>query len=431
MFGWLPAGEGGVVDNGVARILIVDDEPDLEMLIRQRFRREVRDGLYDFRFARNGAEALAALEGDPGVELVLSDINMPVMDGLALLARVRELGLPAGTVVVSAYGDLPNIRAAMNRGALDFLTKPIDFGDFEATVRKTLGQVRATRAAAADRDRLVALEHDLRTAAQIQRSFLPGDPPPDAGRADFAVGAAMVPARDVGGDFYDYFLLDADRLGLVVGDVSGKGVPAALFMAVTRTLLRATALRGLDPGECLDAVNRALLRDAASSLFVTLFYAVLDTRTGGLSYSNAGHNPPYLLRGGIAGLLPGRGLPAGTLPEASYETLGGELLPGDVLFLYTDGVPEAMDAAGGQFSTARLQATLERSDASGPGPLVGDVLAEVRRFAGPAPQSDDLTALAVRYAGREVDHSPPLAPRRQGGAESCPPRPVLRERGRG
>src|SRR5262245_1905761 len=244
-----------------AKILIVDDEPDLELLIRQRFRREMREGVYEFLFARNGEEALAAL-GNGDVELVLSDINMPVMDGLTLLGRIRDRGLALGTVIVSAYGDMPNIRAAMNQGAFDFLTKPIDFHDFEVTVRKTLAQVRALREAARTRDRLVALERDLHTAAQIQRSFLPGDPPPDAGRADFAVAATMQPAREVGGDFYDYFLLDGDRLGVVVGDVSGKGVPAALFMAVTRTLLRDAALRGTAPGGCLGAVNRALLRDA-------------------------------------------------------------------------------------------------------------------------------------------------------------------------
>src|SRR5438270_14089652 len=213
-----------------AKILTVDDEPDLELLIRQRFRREMREGVYEFVFARNGEEALAAL-GDGDVELVLSDINMPVMDGLTLLGRIRDRGLALGTVIVSAYGDMPNIRAAMNQGAFDFLTKPIDFNDFEVTLRKTLGQVRRLKEAAADRDRLVALQRDLKTAAEIQQSFLPPTPPPFGCRHDFSVHAAMKPARAVGGDFYDYFLPDGEpagaRLGLVVGDVSGKGVTAA------------------------------------------------------------------------------------------------------------------------------------------------------------------------------------------------------------
>jgi phosphoserine phosphatase RsbU/P len=382
-----------------AKILIVDDEPDLELLIRQRFRREIRAGTYDFAFARHGEEALAALDLHSNVELVLTDINMPVMDGLTLLGRIRERHRPPATVVVSAYGDMINIRAAMNAGAADFLTKPIDFQDFEATVHKTLGQVRRQRAAEDDRHRLVALERDLETAADIQRSFLPNGELGD--RPDFALFAAMTPARAVGGDFYDYFTLDDGRLGLVIGDVSGKGMPAALFMAVTRTLLRATALRGTMPGECLAEVNRVLLRDAASSLFVTIFYGVLDLATGELAYSNGGHNPPFVLgASNKAERLPGRGLPVGTLAEATYATENDVLHPGDVLFLYTDGVTEAMNAAGDQFTTARLLEALERGDRSSPAALMDDVLEAVQRFTGDVPLSDDRTALAVRYAGR-------------------------------
>jgi sigma-B regulation protein RsbU (phosphoserine phosphatase) len=381
-----------------AKILIVDDEPDLELLIRQRFRREIREGALDFVFARHGEEALAVLNTTTDVELVLTDINMPVMDGLTLLLQVRERDKPPATVVVSAYGDMLNIRAAMNAGAADFLTKPIDFQDFEATVNKTLLQVRRQRAAEADRVRLVALEHDLRTAAEIQRSFLPVGEFND--RPEFALHAAMIPARAIGGDFYDYFLLGDGQLGLVIGDVSGKGVPAALFMAVTRTLLRAVALRGDSPGTCLEEVNRLLLRDAASNLFVTLFYAILDPKTGTLTYSNGGHNPPFVVRaGGQAELLPGRAFPLGMFSEASYHTGQALLRHGDVLFLYTDGVTEAMNAEGQLFSVERLREALKQSDRSTPASVVEDVLAAVRRFTADARQSDDLTALAARFTG--------------------------------
>jgi sigma-B regulation protein RsbU (phosphoserine phosphatase) len=286
----------------------------------------------------------------------------------------------------------------MNGGAADFLTKPIDFQDFHATVEKTLGQVRRLRAAEEDRNRLILLERDLKTAAEIQRSFLPNGQ--FVGRTDFALCAAMTPARAVGGDFYDYFLFDDGRLGLVIGDVAGKGMPAALFMAVTRTLVRAVALRGTAPGVCLDEVNRALLRDANSPLFVTLFYGVLDQRSGTLAYSNAGHNPPFVLKSGHgAEPLPGRGLPAGTLEDATYQTRETSLAPGDVLFLYTDGVTEAMDGAGDLFTAARLQEALEKGDRSSPGTLMRQVMDAVQRFTDDAPQSDDLTALAVRYTG--------------------------------
>lgn len=381
-----------------AKILIVDDEPDLELLIRQRFRREIREGLYHFSFARHGEEALAILDAAVEIELVLTDINMPVMDGLTLLGHVRERRRPPATVVVSAYGDMVNIRAAMNGGAADFLTKPIDFQDFQTTVTNSLARVRRQRAAEDDRHRLVALERDLETAAEIQRSFLPNGEL--VGRPEFEVWAAMTPARTVGGDFYDYFLLDDGRLGLVIGDVSGKGVPAALFMAVTRTLLRAAALRGAAPDECLADVNRALHRDSDTSLFVTLFYAVFDPATGSLTYSNGGHNPPFVLRaGGGVEQLRGHGFPVGALEEVRYRNGQAELRPGDGLFLYTDGVTEAMDEARRQFTPERLLKTLEESDRSSPVTLVYDVVEAVRRFTGDAPQSDDLTVLAMRYAG--------------------------------
>src|SRR5262249_41585507 len=174
------------------KILIVDDEPDLEVLIRQRFRRQMREGVYDFTFARNGEEALAVVRAG-GIDLVLSDINMPVMDGLTLLAHLRGLRPRLGAVIVSAYGDMRNIRSAMHLGAAAFPTKPIAFQDFEVTVAKTLRQVGELRQADADRDALVAVERDLQTAAEIQRSFLPG-PLPEAARAGLGLHAQMLPA---------------------------------------------------------------------------------------------------------------------------------------------------------------------------------------------------------------------------------------------
>lgn len=382
-----------------AKVLIVDDEPDLELLIRQRFRREMRAGTYEFLFARNGAEALEAVRAMPDIEVVLSDINMPVMDGLTLLGRLREIEPAPSLVIVSAYGDMPNIRAAMNQGAFDFLTKPIDFNDFEVTVRKTLEQVRRGRASAADRERLLTLQRDLHTAAEIQRSFLP-PAPLFAERSDFAVHAAMLPARAVGGDFYDCFLLDDGRLGLAVGDVSGKGMPAALFMVVSRTLLRAAARQESDPGACLTQVNRQLLADSSASLFVTLFYAVLDPITGELRYSNGGHNPPLLLRpGAVPELLPGRGFVVGALEEAHFETKQVRMAPGEGLFVYSDGVTEAMNGGRQRFGDERLREALHQAGDAGPEKLVRAVLDAVDGFVAGAVPSDDVTALALRYRG--------------------------------
>jgi sigma-B regulation protein RsbU (phosphoserine phosphatase) len=390
--------------------LIVDDEPDLELLIRQRFRRQIREGTYSFAFARNGQEALDLIDGNGNFDLVLSDINMPVMDGLALLARLRGLRPRLGTVIVSAYGDMRNIRAAMNLGAFDFLTKPIDFQDFEVTVAKTLGQLEELRKADADREHLIVVQRDLQTAAEIQRSFLP-PPLPTAPGDPFTLHATMLPARAVGGDFYDYFPLGADRLGVVIGDVSGKGVPAALFMAVSRTLTRTIARSGCKPGECLAEVNRQLLLqgDGSAAMFVTLFYGVLDTVSGELLYSSGGHLPPYVLgAGGGLEALTGRGRLVGALNDATWQTWRAQLRPGDTLFLYTDGITEARNAAEGFFLRQGLEEALRAGDRSAPERLVRSVLDRVRQFAVGRPQSDDLTALALCYAGaaQTASHTP-------------------------
>jgi sigma-B regulation protein RsbU (phosphoserine phosphatase) len=171
-------------------------------------------------------------------------------------------------------------------------------------------------------------------------------------------------------------------------------------MAVSRTLLRAVAQGGADPGACLERVNRQLLRDSSAGLFVTLFYAILDPRTGELRYSLGGHNPPYLLRAGAPlESLDGPGLVVGVLEGAVYETRRVMLRPGDGLFVYTDGVPEARNEAGELFSEDRLRAALWRAGDAGPEELVRAVLEDVHHFSGGAAQSDDITTLALRYTG--------------------------------
>ncbi len=382
------------------KVLIVDDEPDVEALVRQRFRKQVRQGEYHFIYARDGEEALARLREDSAIEVVLTDINMPGMDGLTLLARIQESNRLLQPVIVSAYGDLPNIRTAMNRGACDFLTKPIDFDDFEVTLAKTAQQTRARREAARNREQLTLLQRELSIAAGIQRSFLP-EAAALAGRIEFELFATMRPARSVGGDFYDFFLTDDGRLGLAVGDVSGKGMSAALFMTVSRTVLRTVALHGGPPGECLREANRYLARDNHSGLFVTVFYALLDLQTGEVQTANAAHPPAFRVGagGGASPLLPATGLPLGFLEEANYETERATLRPGDALVFFTDGVTEARDTAGGFFGTERLQARLAETAGRSAEAVVRGVVEAVQAFAGDAPQADDVTVMAARYLG--------------------------------
>lgn len=256
-------------------------------------------------------------------------------------------------------------------------------------------QVAALERAVHEHNELLALHRELDIARSIQQSIVPQTFPQ---RTDVQIFADMLPAQEVGGDFYDFFPVDTTHLGLVIGDVSGKGIPAALFMAVTRTLLRSTALAGALSGECLRRVNALLIPENTAQMFVTVFYGILNIRTGALEYSNGGHNPPYLLRvDGAVEVLPGTGgTVLGMLDEARFDAKTATLRPGDGIFLYTDGITEAMDADGNLFTDRRLQATLSRMKERGPREVIRSVVDAVKRHCDNAAQSDDITALAVR-----------------------------------
>ena len=382
------------------KVLVVDDEPDLEILIRQRFRKRIRDGEFEFVFAQNGEEALLKLKEDSALDIVMSDINMPVMDGLTLLSRLSDVNRILKAVVVSAYGDMQNIRTAMNRGAYDFLVKPIDFKDFEVTLNKTIQELEGIKAGLRAREELTAIQHELSVAARIQQSILPRFPAFPT-RTDFSIYAHMTPAREVGGDFYDFFLIDKDRLGFVIGDVSGKGVPAAILMAVCRTLLKATALQNISPGECMKYVNDVLVRQSDSAMFVTVFYGILHTNTGEVEFCIGGHNPPYLLTqsGELNVISDPASMIVGALENAGFETGRIRLRPGDCIILYTDGVIEAVNVRQVEFSETRLESVIQRSTGQTMDQVVNNVIDEVRIFSTGLPQSDDITSLALRYVG--------------------------------
>ena len=381
------------------KFLVVDDEPDVSFLIRHEFRREIRAGDYDFVFAGDGAEALERLGEHDDIEVVLSDINMPKMDGLALLTELAALERLLKVVIVSAYGDIDNIRTAMNRGAFDFVTKPIDFDDLRATIAKSLREVGVHRSARELQHQMGALQRDLDIARQIQLSMLPATFPD---RAGLDVHALAVPAKEVGGDFYDVVEKDDGRLGVAVGDVSGKGLGAALFMAITRTVMRATAVQPLPVEACVRQVNRLMEAEAGdTSMFVTAVYGEVDTRTGEVAYCNAGHNPPLLLRadGSTEFLAAPQGLSLCLVEDFEYRAARLALAPGDVLLLYTDGVTEAFNPAREEYSDARLARVVASAPDRSPKGLLRHVLADVRAFADGAPQSDDITLLALRYRG--------------------------------
>jgi len=384
-----------------AKIMVVDDEVDLEPLIRQRFRKQIREGLYDFVFAHNGLEALTKLIEEPEIRLILSDINMPEMDGLTLLTKLKELKNPGlKTVIVSAYGDMENIRTAMNRGAFDFVTKPISFDDLEITINKTLDEINIIWQSLQEHDQLISIQQDLQTAREIQQAILPKVFPPFPERTEFSVFASMTAAKEVGGDFFDFFLIDNERLGFVIGDVSGKGVTAAIFMAVSRTLIRATGIKGISAEECMNYVNRLLCNESVSCMFVTVFYGILNTSNGEFEYVNAGHNPPYILSdNNIRKVEMTEGTILGCLDDFAYHSKKEKLNPGDLLFLYTDGVTEAFNTREQLYGEERLEVFLQNHLKHPIDEVVRESIRDVTDFASGMAQSDDITLLSIRYNG--------------------------------
>ena len=374
-------------------ILVVDDEPDLEALVRQRMRREIRRGVYQFEFAGNGEEALEVLGKNPDIDVVLTDINMPRMDGLELLSRMENLDQDLRSVVVSAYGDMKNIRQAMNLGAFDFVTKPVDFNDLKVTIDRTIKDLKAWREAADARDRLVAIENELGVAKSMQQSILPKE---FITTPTHRLHANMVAAREVGGDFYDFYVLPDGRIGLAIADVSGKGVPAALFMMVSRTLLKGTSAEYSDPADVVRVVNDILCADNDSMMFVTLIYAVYDPETRMLSYCNGGHNPMMIVHadGNADTIDPHDGVALGVASEYRFTSHEMELFEGDTLVFYTDGVNEAEDRTEELFGMDRFREIFTNgySDAKAANEAVFE---GVQEFVGDYMQTDDITCLTL------------------------------------
>jgi sigma-B regulation protein RsbU (phosphoserine phosphatase) len=383
------------MDDSKVRILVVDDEIDLEQLMLQKMRREVRHGRYEFEFAHNGAEALERLRKDSGFDIVLSDINMPVMDGLTLLAQIPEINPDVRAVMVSAYGDMKNIRTAMNRGAFDFITKPIDFTDLKITIERTIENLALWRKALSARDKLVALQNELDVARKMQQNILPKFFPTSKA---FDLYASMVPARSVGGDFFDVYEFHDGRIGVVIADVSDKGVPAAMFMMASRTLLKACAATSTSPAAVLEQVNTMLSDDNDAMTFVTLLYGIYDSKTKEFVYANGGHNPPLIIKPDLTTELLELtgGVALGVMQGLEYQENTVTLEPGSMIVFYTDGVVEAERENKELFEMDRFCEIFQGGTFKDAKEVTNEIFKTVREFAGENSQSDDITCLVLQ-----------------------------------
>ena len=269
----------------------------------------------------------------------------------------------------------------------------------ENTVESLKIHIKELQEATAAKERIAS---ELRVATDIQMGMLPRVFPLFPDHKEFDIFAVMHPAKEVGGDLYDFFLTDCNKLCFLIGDVCGKGIPAALFMAITKTLLKTAGMEGAAPDEMLSRTNGFLNPDNDSSMFVTAFCAILDTTSGEMTFANAGHPPPiyYDSANGFQSIEVPKGFVIGPLPDVSFTCRKMILKPGDTIFLYTDGVIEAVNTHDQLYSEARLQKTLAMSNHTDAASLVKWIQKDITDFVEGAPQSDDITMLAVRFLGK-------------------------------
>ena len=301
----------------------------------------------------------------------------------AAFIQNNETELAAGTATVN----VPEIRT---RDELELLANA-----FQKMQEDMISYIRSFMAVTAEKERIGA---ELNVATQIQADMLPRIFPAFPERREFDIYAGMTPAKEVGGDFYDFFLVDDNHLAMVIADVSGKGVPAALFMVITKTLLKNAVQMGLSPRQALEKVNNQLCENNEAEMFVTVWLGVYEISTGRLTAANAGHEYPAIRRaGGQFELFKDRhGFVLAGMENARYREYELEIGVGDTLFVYTDGVAEATDGTNTLYGTDRMLAALNQDGGLGPEALVHQLKADIDCFVGTAPQFDDITMLALQ-----------------------------------
>lgn len=380
-----------------ASILVVDDTPaNLRLLSGMLSQRG-----YRVRPVPNGRLALRAVESSPP-DLILLDIKMPGMNGYEVSQRLKEdektRDIPV--IFISALDDLEDKVKAFEAGGVDYVTKPCQLEEVLARVETHLS-LRKLQRELQDANRELRranerMQRELVLAGQVQTSFLPRELPHVPG---WDLALTLRPAGETSGDFYDVSLLPNGRLEVLIADVVGKGVGAALYMALSWTLLRTFAAEHpAQPERVLAAANHRIVTGTNAHQFATVFYGILDPATGTLEYCNAGHCPPYLFsaeRGGTARELAGGGAPVGMFAGQVWERNAVQLAPGDVLVLYTDGVTEARNGQGAFFDEERLIETVGAHLGRPARDIQQALIQAVDAFTGDGAQSDDMAVAVI------------------------------------
>ncbi len=388
--------------NPVKKVLVVDDEPlNINILV------ELLKDKYKMMAAKSGAQALKAARSSNKPDLILLDIMMPEMDGYEVCRQLKadEATKDIPVIFVSAMNEALDETKGFDVGAIDYITKPISPKTLEARVHTHLAltQQAAELREAHDliKQQQKRMQDELNVARDIQLSMVPHTFPQDAA---IEVYATLKPAREIGGDFYDTFMVDNESLCLCVGDVSGKGAPAALFMAMTKTLIKSYVSSDMSTASIMTRVNDELCENNDGNLFVTVFLAILNIHTGELRFTNAGHNYPYVIKEdkSLVTLKQKHGPVVAAMDGLIYKEDLITLDKSDTLFLFTDGVTEAMDKEEALYGETRLEDFLQTHDVKDVTTSVGLLMQDIAAYENNTEQSDDITILSCFYSGQTV-----------------------------
>lgn len=381
------------MNNTIPKILVVDDEPDLESLIKQKFRREIKEGKYNFTFANNGIKALEKLNEDNEIELVLTDINMPEMDGLTLLSKIKEMNNPLlHSVIVSAYGDIFNIRTAMNGGAFDFVVKPIDLSDLEITIKKAIDNLGAFKEAVKSRDELIIVRKELEEARTLQLSMLPKSIPQN-GKFDIAVH--MKTASEVGGDYYDFSKKNDGSLNVAFGDATGHGMKAGIMVSIMKTLFISDSDE-IELEDFFDISNRTIKSLNLGRMMMA--FAMLNIKENKIKFINAAMPTIFVYKSSEKKVVEyvNQSMPLGALSEFEFNINEFEVDSGDVILLLSDGLPELFNHNKEMFGYERVAGLLEEHSDKSPDEIIETLKYAVKEWAGELESDDDITFVVIK-----------------------------------
>lgn len=381
------------MNNTIPKILVVDDEPDLESLIKQKFRREIKEGKYNFSFANNGVKALEKLNEDKEIELVLTDINMPEMDGLTLLSKIKEMNNPLlHSVIVSAYGDIFNIRTAMNGGAFDFVVKPIDLSDLEITIKKAIDNLGTFKEAVKSRDELIIVRKELEEARTLQLSMLPKSIPQN-GKLDIAVH--MKTASEVGGDYYDFSKKNDGSLNVAIGDATGHGMKAGIMVSIMKTLFISDSDE-IELEDFFDVSNRTIKSLNLGRMMMA--FAMLNIKENKIKFINAAMPTIFVYKSADKKVIEyvNQSMPLGALSEFDFNINEFEVDSGDVILLLSDGLPELFNLNKEMFGYERVAGLLEEHSDKSSNEIIETLKLNAAEWAGELESDDDITFVVIK-----------------------------------